>query len=147
MRNRRPSRSRTRNHHNSAVIFTPWSRTRVSAPGGPAHCHTAVVPRPGSSTVLIEALEGPIGVRRTTFSSCAESISSAGSAGRCVGQTAVLQASSPQGYGLCCPNRLILFLSGGRAARERYHETIGIDHHAAGVTEPRTCRGAGGGCL
>src|SRR5574337_1477317 len=131
MRNRRPSRSRTRNQHNSAVIVTPWSRTRVSAPGGPAHCHTAVVPRPGSSTVLIEALEGPIGVRRTTFSSCAESGLSGWKGRSLRAQTAVVQASSSQGYGLCCPNRLILFLSGGRAARERYHETIGLPVRAS----------------
>ena len=49
-RKERASGAITRAQFSSAVNVTPWMRMTVWAPGGPAHSHIRVTPRPGRST-------------------------------------------------------------------------------------------------
>ena len=64
---RRASGAKTFPQFSSAVKVTPWMSMSVSAPGGPAHSHTRVTPRPGSSTRRVSGAAASPSTCRTTL--------------------------------------------------------------------------------
>ena len=61
---------------------TPWISMTVCAPGGPAHSHTRVVPRPGSSTSRVRGIAASLSIRRFSFSLAPRAQIAPGQAGR-----------------------------------------------------------------
>src|SRR5581483_9139605 len=62
----RPSEAKLLPQFSSAVNVTPWMSMRTGAPGGPAHSHIRVAPRPGNSVKRVRGAGGSPGRSRTT---------------------------------------------------------------------------------